>query len=201
MKINKSLRLLLITSVLITLSGCKEAAISHISERQANEVVALLQRYNINADKKKGEKNTFIVTVDHSQLRHAIVLMNENHLPSKDDVEIDQFFPTDALVASPRAEKARLISAIEQKLQQSLTRLNPVIDARVHLSYPLDDDKRPGNKSEKRVSVMIIHHPIDEPTIFSNKVRLLILNSFTDVSLENITVVLFPAEERVNPQP
>ncbi|MGQ7116183.1 hypothetical protein ACUOFC_66885, partial [Escherichia sp. TWPC-MK] len=42
------------------------------------------------------------------------------NLPGKPDIQISQMFPADALVSSPRAEKARLYSAIEQRLEQSL---------------------------------------------------------------------------------
>lgn len=47
-------------------------------------------------------------------------------------------FPADALVSSPRAEKARLYSAIEQRLEQSLKIMDGIVSSRVHVSYDVD---------------------------------------------------------------
>lgn len=47
-------------------------------------------------------------------------------------------FPSDSLISSPREEKARLYSGIEQRLEQSLQTMNGVVTARVHVSYDLD---------------------------------------------------------------
>ncbi|QGY32204.1 type III secretion system inner membrane ring lipoprotein SctJ [Pantoea cypripedii] len=184
--------------LMLLLTACQDEVLTGLSERQANEVIALLERYHIPATKSHGEKKQFNVRVDQKNMKQAISLIADYRLPSQDDVEIDRFFPTDALVASPRAEKARLISAIEQKLQQSLLRLDEAVEVRVHISYPLEDESRLANPPDKRISVLMLHRPLDDATIFANKIRLFILNSFPDVKLENITVVLFAKQE---PQP
>ena len=59
--------------------------------------------------------------------------------PGKPDIQISQMFPADALVSSPRAEKARLYSAIEQWLEQSLKIMDGIISSRVHVSYDVDN--------------------------------------------------------------
>lgn len=181
--------------LLLLMTGCKDAVLTGLTERQANEVIAVLEKYHIGANKQAGEKKQFNVLVQQQNMKQAIALISEHRLPSKEDVEIDSFFPTDALVASPRAEKARLISAIEQKLQQSLLRLDEAVDVRVHISYPIEDKNRLATQPEKRISVMVIHGTLDDTTIFANKIRLFVLNSFPDVKMENITVVLFAKHE------
>ena len=60
------------------------------------------------------------------------------NLPGKPDIQISQMFPADALVSSPRAEKARLYSAIEQRLEQSLKIMDGIVSSRVHVSYDVD---------------------------------------------------------------
>lgn len=185
----------LLALLMLLLAGCRDEVLTGLSERQANEVIALLDRNQIPATKVHGEKKMFNVLVDQQHMKQAIVVIADYRLPSHDDVEIDRFFPTDALVASPRAEKARLISAIEQKLQQSLLRLDEAVEVRVHITYPLEDETRLAHPSDKRISVLMLHRPLDDATIFANKIRLFILNSFPDVKLEDITVVLFAKQE------
>ncbi|MGS9184060.1 EscJ/YscJ/HrcJ family type III secretion inner membrane ring protein, partial [Salmonella enterica subsp. enterica serovar Infantis] len=58
-------------------------------------------------------------------------------LPPRPRVEIAQMFPADARVSSPRAEKARLEAAIEQRLEQSLQTMEGVLSARVHSRYEI----------------------------------------------------------------
>ena len=186
--------------LLLLLAGCKDAVLTGLTERQANEVIAVLEKYHIEASKQAGEKKQFNVLVGPQEMKQAIAVISEHRLPSQEDVEIDRFFPTDALVASPRAEKARLISAIEQKLQQSLLRLDEAVDVRVHISYPLEDENRLATPPKKRISVMMIHGPLDDATIFANKIRLFVLNSFPDVKMDNITVVLFAKHESPVPR-
>jgi type III secretory pathway lipoprotein EscJ len=41
----------------------------------------------------------------------------------------------------------------------------------------------------------MIHGPLDDATIFANKIRLFVLNSYPDVIMANITVVLFAKHE------
>lgn len=172
------------------LSGCKSELISNVTERQANEVIALLQENNIDASKLKGEKGVFSVNVEQAYMNRAIELLNTYNLPSSEKVEIAQQFPVDAMVSTPLGEKARLISAIEQRLGQSMLLLENVTSAKVHLSYPIEDDSdEPSNP--RTASVLIIYENTIDEAEYTEKIKRLVKNSMNDINYENISVVLF----------
>ena len=85
-------------------------------------------------------------------------------------------FPADSLVASPRAEKARLYSALEQRLEQSLATLEGVVSARVHVSYELEAGESGRKVAPIHLSALVIYE--------RDK------NSFSGIDYEHISVVL-----------
>ncbi|CAJ0994189.1 hypothetical protein [Sodalis praecaptivus] len=116
------------------LSACKdEALLKSLDQVQVNEVIATLQRNNIAAQKRDHGKSGYSITISKVDLPAAVDLLKTYQLPSPPRMEIARMFPGDSLVSSPRAEKARLYSAIAQRLEQSLQVLEGG-DARVHVS-------------------------------------------------------------------
>ena len=103
---------------ILLLCGCKQQELlNHLDQQQANDVLAVLQRHNINAEKKDQGKTGFSIYVEPTDFASAVDWLKIYNLPGKPDIQISQMFPADALVSSPRAEKARLYSAIEQRLE------------------------------------------------------------------------------------
>ncbi|WP_275898496.1 type III secretion inner membrane ring lipoprotein SctJ [Stenotrophomonas sp. B1-1] len=183
--------------LLVSLAACsKVAVLEGLDERQANEVVATLLRQNIEADKTANGKSGYSVTVDEANLVQAIDLMREHDLPRAPRGQISDAFPADAMISTPLSEKARLLSAVEQRLEESLSVLDGVRSARVHVSYDGVDDssgvaKRAGKA--KHVAVVLVHEQgIHEATLVQNSKRFL-RNAFEDLSYDDVSVVLAQA--------
>lgn len=126
------------------LSACNdEVLLNNLTQNQANQVLAILQQHNIAAQKSGTLKAGYTITAGHSESTSALSIINEYQLPWNEDVQISQAFPEGALVASPNAEQARVISLQEQRLEQTLRVIFQVVNARVHISYPpFNDDPR-----------------------------------------------------------
>ena len=99
-------------------------------------------------------------------------------------------FPADALVSSPRAEKARLYSAIEQRLEQSLKIMDGIISSRVHVSYDVDNGDSGKTALPIHISVLAVYEKDINPEIKINDIKRFIVNSSASVQYENISVVL-----------
>lgn len=202
---HKILFILLISGISLLLGGCKEGTIlSSLNQRQSNEVLAVLHKHQIQAVKTPQGKGLFAISVPEEQSRHAIHILQEYHLPSNERVEIAGIFPSDSLITSPQSEKVRLISAIEQRLEQSLLSFDTVTGARVHLSYPLS-----GTGSHKkyqpppRASVLIYHSGIDDETQFTRDIQVFVMNAFNGLTEETVSVLLYPGKPDIAlpPQP
>jgi type III secretion protein J len=99
-------------------------------------------------------------------------------------------FPGDSLVASPRAEKARLYSALEQRLEQSLAVLEGVVSARVHVSYDLDAGEGGRKAVPIHLSAIATYERDTDPQLLITDIKRFLKNSFAAVEYENISVVL-----------
>lgn len=175
--------------VVILLSGCNEASLlQDLDQTQANEVMAVLQRHNIEAT-KLSNKGGFSVQVDQPDFATAVDILKAYGLPAAKAVQVADMFPSDSLVASPRAEKARMVSAIEQRLEQSLRTISGVVSARVHISYDLEAmEGRKGNPVH--VSALASHDGSILAPALINDIKRLLRNSIAELDYERISVVL-----------
>lgn len=183
----------------LLLAGCaRSELLQALDERQANEVVAALLHHNIPAEKHLQGKAGFAVRVGSDDLAEAIDLVQLKGLPSAPRTQIAALFPADAMVSTPLAERARLLSAIEQRLEESLTTLVGVKHARVHVSY--DAGPAEGTLQQRRppamhVAAVLAHSPeLDQAMLLATAKRFL-RNAFVDVAYDNVSVVLTPAAE------
>ena len=190
------LRYLSFLLMLICLSGCKDKSLlQELDQYQANEVISVLQQHNIRADKIDNGKKGFSVTVSESDFTAAVYWVRIYELPPRPRVEIAQMFPADALVSSPRAEKARLCSAIEQRLEQSLQTLPGIISARVHISYDIDSGESGRSSVPVHLSALAVYERGTPLGLQISDIKRFLKNSFADVEYDNISVILSERRE------
>ena len=175
----------------LVLSGCRQPnLLEGLDQQQANEVLSVLQRNNIAAVKVDAGKSGYAVKIDQVDFSAAVDLLNLYSLPSRPRLQVAQMFPADSLVASPRAEKARLYSALEQRIEQSLGVLEGVVSARVHVSYDLEAGEGGRKKPPVHLSAVAIHELDVDPQLLITDIKRFLKNSFAAVEYENISVVL-----------
>lgn len=183
-------RLLLPLLATLVLSACKVDLVTGLSQRQANEAIALLQRNQIDAQKQLDGKKAFKVVVADDQFPDAVGLLAQYQLPSRDDVAIGDIFPADSLVTTPTSERARLLSGIEQRLEKTVASIDSVDSARVHASYPVNgvDQRHP---QAMRVAIVVNYDGVLPEDLFTEKIKRVARNSFDGLAYDNISVVLF----------
>lgn len=175
----------------LMLAGCRQPSLLEgLDQQQVNEVISVLQRNNIPATKVNNGKVGYSVQIAQADFAAAVDLLALYSLPSKPRVEIAQMFPADSLVASPRAEKARLYSALEQRLEQSLNTLEGVVSARVHVSYDLETGESGRKVAPIHLSALVVYERDSEPQRLVNDIKRFLKNSFSAVDYDRISVVL-----------
>lgn len=194
---------LLLVSMIGFLVGCDDQLLlSHLSQRQSNEVLAVLQEHGVDASRKQDNKQGDSIRIAPNDFVIAVDLLRQYHLPSKDPIEIIQAFPGDSLVASPQAERTRLLSLIEQRLEQSLLTIPDIVNARVHVSYPLSSNS--ATKQIQKVSSLVTYSGNEDPKLMMNKIKLFLTNSFAETSYDNVSVVVVkrpPLQHQTRHQP
>jgi type III secretion protein J len=175
----------------LALSGCRQPnLLEGLDQQQANEVLSVLQRNNIAAVKVDAGKTGYAVKINQVDFSAAVDLLNLYSLPSRPRLQVAEMFPADSLVASPRAEKARLYSALEQRIEQSLGVLEGVVSARVHVSYDLEAGEGGRKTPPVHLSAVAIHELDVDPQLLITDIKRFLKNSFAAVEYENISVVL-----------
>lgn len=190
-------RLLLPVLALLLLAGCaRKPLLEGLDERQANEVIAVLLRHNIDADKLNVGKGGFQVNVSPRDLPEAIELMQRNDLPSAPRSQVAASFPADSLVSTPLGERARLISAVEQRLEESLQLLDGVHSTRVHLNYDanLGTEGRRAERRRMHVAAVVAHHPGIDEEVLLQSVKRFLRNTFDGIEYDNVSVILTEVE-------
>ncbi|AUQ40852.1 type III secretion inner membrane ring lipoprotein SctJ [Yersinia ruckeri] len=183
------IRALLFAGSALLLTACdKQNLLTELDQRQSNEVLATLQQNGIQGTKHENGKLGFSINVAKNDFIAAVDLLKQYNLPSKDAVEIIQAFPGDSLVASPQAERTRLLSLIEQRLEQSITTIPGVVNARVHVSYPLSTNTKV--TQPQSISSLVTYAGSEDTKILMSKIKLFLKNSFSDSTYDNVSVVI-----------
>lgn len=179
----------------VLLAGCEQELLKGLDQRQANEVLAVLQQANISAKKQDAGKLGYSVQVDEADFAKSVQLLKTNDLPTKARVEISQMFPADSLATSPRAEKARLYSGIEQRLEQSLLVLPAVVKARLHISYDVESSATRQQSAPSHLSVLVVYRNAEDESVMINNIKRFLKNSLPLVNYEDISVVMTKANQ------
>jgi len=187
-------RLLLALASASLLAGCAEQDLyTGLSQRQANEMVAVLRNAGIEADKQLRDGNTFAVTASEDQFSEAIEVLRVTGYPREGFDTLGQVFKKEGFVSSPLEERARLTHALSQEISNTIASIDGVVMARVHLSVPERDplaDKPPPASA----SVFIKHRSGVNLESRMGHIKALVVNSIQGLPYDNVTVVLFPAE-------
>lgn len=170
------LRFLLILTMLM-LSGCKKYVDLHkqMDEADANEIVATLVSQGIEA-KKEIRKEGFAVLIDEKDMARAVNLLTAQGLPRRHKTNFGEIFKKEGVISTPLEERARYIYALSQELEYTLSEMDGVIVARVHVVLP--ERVAPGEPINPSSAAVFIKHEMDfDPDIYNTRVKQLVASS------------------------
>ncbi|MBC7957558.1 MAG: type III secretion inner membrane ring lipoprotein SctJ [Cytophagales bacterium] len=177
------------------LAACsrQEVLYGQLSERQANEMVSLLQTAGINATKDVRDGTQFSVQVSADTFSPAIALLHANGYPRGDFDTVGQVFKKEGFISSPTEERARWMYALTQELASTLQAIDGVVVARVHLAAP-EKDPLSDKPRAASASVFIKYRPGYDLSHQVNQIKGIVVNGIEGLPYENVTVALFAAE-------
>jgi len=192
MKPTRKVRVLALCAAVLA-AGCSgQELYSQLTERQANEMVAVLRQAGIEAEKKVAD-GRFSVLAPRSDFSDAVRVLNAQGYPRESFDSMGKVFKREGFVSSPLEERARLVHALSQEISNTIASIDGVVAARVHLvvpdRHPLLDKPQPA-----AASVFIKHRPDKDLTPQLTQIKALVVNSLEGLSYDHVTVALFPAE-------
>lgn len=122
------------------LAGCDTQLLANLSERDANQVLAVLLRADIDAHKESADVGkTWIIKVPDSRVVQSLDLLRANGLPQTRYANLGEMFKKDGLISTPVEERVRFVYGVSQELADTLSKMDGVITARVHIVMPQND--------------------------------------------------------------
>ena len=196
MKANTLLRRLGMTAsaalVLLLCACSKQELYSQLSERSANEMVAVLRSAGIDAEKQVHD-GQFSVAAASGDFAQAVRTLSAQGYPRETYDSMGKIFKREGFVSSPLEERARMLHAMSQEISNTLANIDGVVFARVHLTLP---EKNPlvDKPSPASASVFIKHRPDKNLAGQVTQIKAIVVNSIEGLAYDNVTVALFPAE-------
>ncbi len=193
-------RLLLMCCLAALLSGCGVRLFGSLSETEANEVVAALSAAGISASKEVVDDKRWAVDVSQAELPNALATLRQQGLPRERFGNLGDLFKKEGLMSTPTEERVRYLHGMSQQLSETISLLDGVLTARVHIvipaADPLSDKVKPSS-----ASVFVKHRNDVNLELIAPAIRTLVLRSVEGLNYENISVSFFPAEVAPRPDP
>jgi type III secretion protein J len=179
-------------SFLLTACGSKIELLAEVSESEANDVLAVLLNAGIDASKKPGKEGMVSLDVNQSDVAKAIDVMRAEGLPRERFVKMGEVFRKEGMISSPLEERVRYIWALSQELSATVSQVDGVIKARVHVVLP---ERGSGGDPTlpSSAAVFIKHKAGYNLEDVQAQIKRLISNSIPGLSAEKVSVVLLPA--------
>lgn len=181
------LRLLAVIGLFL-LCGCREDLYTGLDEREANMIVATLQREGIPTDRILAEDGTMTVTVDPARFSQAMGLLEQAGLPRQKFASMGDVFGQEGLVASPMQERARLLFALSEELSRTVSEIDGVLSARVHIVLPENDALR-RDAQPSSASVFIRHEGDLDIALLIPQIKTLVANGISGLTYDKVSVV------------
>ena len=163
---------------------------SGLEERQANLVMAALLNAGIQCQKTPGEEGSWNVLCSESKFAEAVNLLERQGLPQRAHQGIGEVFKKTGMISSPSEERIRFMDALAQDLSKTISMIDGVIDARVHVVLP-ENDPFARNTLPSSAAVAIRARWDSDISDLVPSVKGLVKNAIEGLAYEKIQVTIF----------
>jgi len=174
------------------LVGCDEQTtlFANLEETQANAVIAALADSSIATTKAPGDEGAWNVMISTADFAPAAKICERQGLPRRKFNGVGETFKKTGMVSSPSEERIRFMDAVAQDLSRTISMLDGVVDARVHVVLP-ENDPFARNTLPSSAAVAIRCRWDADLTDAVPQVKSLVKNAIEGLAYEKITVTIF----------
>lgn len=189
-------------ALLLGLQGCSVPVARNLDETSANHVVVALERGGVSTSKEPDSQNEgkWIVSVRQTEAPFAIGVLSREGLPARERPGVAESVGQGSLIPSLQGEQARLLAGVAGDLERSLTSIDGVVSARVHLAVPASDPLiESAEHSVPSASVLIRHHGLDAPVPIE-AIQRLVAGAVASMTENHVAVVMTRVVETSVPE-
>jgi type III secretion protein J len=178
--------------MLFAVAGCKQQLYTSLSERDANEMIAVLAAKNLQAEKVTNDKGDFRIELKQSDFSAAVEALRDNGLPRAKFSTIGEVFKKEGLVTTANSERLRFMFAMSEELSKTISLIDGVVEARVHPVLP-GGDPLTDKLTPASASVFIKHTPDANLTMLAPAIKDMVSASIEGLSYDKVALTFVPA--------
>ncbi|MGM0555376.1 MAG: hypothetical protein ACQEVA_03260 [Myxococcota bacterium] len=189
---------------LLFAAACSEPIYHGLQERDANEMVVVLEQHGIDASKRRDPAGdeAWLIEVPPAQSGEAWRVLQKEGLPRREVSGFDKFYPSGGLVPTENEERVLLQFSTAQELTRSLLKIDGVVDAQVNLVLP--EKPRVQLESTKieppRASVLLKYKvESGEPPVSRESISRLVSGGVEGLEQERVDVIFTRADRSAVP--
>ncbi|MDR3144158.1 MAG: type III secretion inner membrane ring lipoprotein SctJ [Puniceicoccales bacterium] len=187
--------------VLLLLTGCgKVELLSNLPEKDANQVVSIMQQHRIQVAKRAGVEMTWTIDLKNSSdFSRAVKVLESMGYPATQYNTIGQVFQKSGLVSSPLEERARLVYALSETIADTLNKIPGVLSARVHIVLP-ENDPYSDSDVESSAAIFLTYKAGSNLDESVREIKYLVANSVQGLDYDRVSIAMFPIVSDVETQ-
>lgn len=189
----------LLLLMVLMLGGCRVELYLGLGQRETNEMLAVLDAEGIEAVKAQDKDGKVKILIDEADIGHAVAALKRQGYPREMFSTVNDVFPRDSLISSPLEEQARLTYVKSQELSRTLSEIDGVLVARVHVVLPEPRDGLRASARAASASIFIKHAADASLDLYIGQMKQLLSNSIEGLDYERISVVLVPSTQARHP--
>jgi len=186
-------KLLLIVCVLCLTACSEEILLRDLSERDANEIVAVLSTSSIESKKVADPKGkSFSVMVRSNEMPRAISVLKALGLPKAPRPSLNDVFRSTGFAPTPFEEKVRYLFGLAQELERTISLMDGILNTRVHVVIA-DQESKNIDLQQAKASVFVSYDDRYDIDQFVPKIRKLVGDSIEGLTPDRIEILTIPS--------
>lgn len=188
------LRWWMVLCLALGLTGCgRETLLRDLTERDANEIVAVLYASSMEATKVVDPKGkSFSVEVLSADLARAVAVLRALGLPKSPRANLNEVFRATGFAPTPFEERVRYLWGQAQELERTISLMEGVLQTRVHVVTPDGGSKRVDMQTSK-ASVYLSYDDRYDIEILVPRIRKLVSDSVEGLMPTQVEILAIPS--------